>query len=229
VIKQCNQISDNMTDGATQRKIYIGYCRVSTYLQVVKGVSLEEQKEEIRKWCEANNADVEFVVDEGMSGRARREKYEQALNKVLTGTAPDGRQYTGLVGISLSRIGRDAIKLREDVDKLDKAGKQLVLIREGGILDRSTAASRLVFNILADFAEYELENIRERLYNGFRYVVDHPEELKRRGKKPIGRPRKQIPPEALKELKLGVPKAEIIRKYHLSHNVVYRVAKELGL
>ena len=200
---------------------------MSTYLQVIKGVSLEEQKEEIRRWCNANNADVEIIVDEGKSGRARRENYEKALDKVLNGTAPDGRSYAGLVGISLSRIGRDAIKLREDVDKLEKAGKELVLIREGGVLDRSTATGKLIFNILADFAEFELENTRERLYNGYRYVIEHPEELKRRGKKPIGRPKTQLPQEAKMLLKNGTPKAQVARKFHVGMRVIYRTIKEM--
>lgn len=148
---------------------------------------------------------------------------------MLNGTAPDGRSYAGLVGISLSRIGRDAIKLREDVDKLEKAGKELVLIREGGVLDRSTATGKLIFNILADFAEFELENTRERLYNGYRYVIEHPEELKRRGKKPIGRPKTQLPLEAIKKLREGVPKSVVAREYHVGMRVIYRTCKELGI
>jgi len=129
----------------------------------------------------------------------------------------------------LSRLGRDAIKLRQDVDKLEKANKQLVLIREGGVLDRSNAASKFFFNILSDFAEYEIENMRERLVNGYMYVREHPEELKRRGKKPIGRPKTQLPLEAIKKLREGVPKSVVARQYHVGLRVVYRTMKELGI
>ena len=47
----------------------VGYKRVSTFIQMEDGYSLEYQQSEIEKYCQAHNLElVEIYADEGKSG-----------------------------------------------------------------------------------------------------------------------------------------------------------------
>ena len=135
----------------------VGYIRVSTAGQVLDGVSLEAQRSRIRNWCDTNEYHLVAVhTDAGVSGK--RADNRPALQKALASVC--GRRGGALVVYSLSRLARstkDAIAIAE---RLDKAGADLVSLSEK--IDTTTAAGKMIFRLLAVFAEFERDLVSER-------------------------------------------------------------------
>jgi site-specific DNA recombinase len=142
----------------------IAYIRVSTAEQADEGVSIDAQRSRIRAWCEANGyrlADV--FTDAGLSGKRadNRRGLQDALQTVCKARG------AALVVHSLSRLARstkDAIGIAE---RLDKAGADLVSLSER--IDTTSAAGRMIFRMLAVFAEFERDLISERIKS----ALDH--------------------------------------------------------
>ena len=131
------------------------YCRVSTEGQAVEGVSLEAQQTKAQAWCIANGYQVKAVfVDAGVSGKRadNRPELQKALAACSKGDA--------LVVYSLSRLARstvDTISISED---LSKKKADLVSLQEK--LDTTTAAGKMMFQMLAVLAEFERNLVSER-------------------------------------------------------------------
>jgi site-specific DNA recombinase len=141
--------------GVTMRKQAIGYVRVSTQGQVKEGVSLDAQRAKIAVWCDLNDYDLLTVfADEGLSGASmhKRDGLNAALKLATTGTA--------LVCYSMSRLARSTHDMIGISARLDKQGADLVSLTEK--IDTTTAAGRMVFRLLASFAEFERDQTSER-------------------------------------------------------------------
>lgn len=140
------------------------YVRVSTTKQADNGQSIEAQKAKARAWAELNGYDVGSVhVDAGLSGRRadNRPALQEALAAVGKGDA--------LVVYSLSRLARstrDAINVAEQIEK---RGADLVSTSEK--LDTTTAAGKMVFRMFAVFAEFESDQISERVKLGMHHKM----------------------------------------------------------
>lgn len=140
----------------------IGYIRVSTAEQVAGGVSLDAQEAKIQAWAEVNDADlVKVYADKGISGaRADRPGLVQAIDHATeTGAA--------LVVYSLSRLSRSTKDTLAIAERMDKAGADLVSISEK--IDTTTAAGKMVFRMLAAMAEFERDQIAERIKSSMDY------------------------------------------------------------
>ena len=135
----------------------IGYIRVSTGGQAVDGVSLDAQRERIEAWRAANGYRlVEVFSDRGISGK--RADNRPALQRSLKAVC--AKRGAALVVYSLSRLvrsTRDAVNIGE---RLDKSGADLVSLSEQ--IDTTTAAGKMVFRMLAVFAEFERDLVSER-------------------------------------------------------------------
>ncbi len=134
-----------------------GYCRVSSVGQAVDGVSLDAQRGKIEAWCVANEADlVDVMVDAGMSGgRAdNRQGLQDCLGAVCKGKG------NVLVVYSLSRMARSTKDTIIISERLQKAGANLVSLSEK--IDTTSAAGKMVFRMLAVFAEFEKDLASER-------------------------------------------------------------------
>lgn len=134
----------------------IGYVRVSTRDQATDGVSLGAQRARIEAWCTAH--DYELVAcrrDEGISGATlrRRPGAQRALDEACDGGLV-------LVVYSLSRLSRSLADTLTIAERLGRSGAELVSLSEN--LDTTSAAGRMVFKILAVFAEFEREIGGER-------------------------------------------------------------------
>ncbi len=135
----------------------IGYIRVSTAGQATAGVGLETQRERIRKWCEANEYRLTAVyTDAGVSGKRadNRPDLQRALAAVC------GRPPGTLVVYSLSRLARSTKDCIAIAERMDKAGADLVSLSER--IDTTTAAGKMIFRLLAVFAEFERDLVSER-------------------------------------------------------------------
>ena len=131
------------------------YCRVSTELQANEGVSLEAQQAKAKAWCLANDYDVtEIYVDAGISGKRADNRAE--LQRALA----DCKKGDALVVYSLSRLVRSTVDTIEISETLSKKKADLVSLQEK--LDTTTAAGKMMFQMLAVLAEFERNLVSER-------------------------------------------------------------------
>lgn len=141
----------------------IGYVRVSTEGQATEGVSLDAQRARIEAWALANGAELLAVhIDAGISGG--RADNRPALQAALDAAC---KAKAALVVYSLTRLSRstrDALAISE---RLDEAGADLVSLSEK--IDTTSAAGRMLFRMLAVFAEFERDQIRERTSMAMRH------------------------------------------------------------
>lgn len=143
-------------------KTAIGYIRVSTEKQANEGVSLESQRARIEQWCLANGYELgQVYVDAGISGKRMdtRKELQAALATLKKGQA--------LVAYSLSRLARstkDALTIGETVSK-----KKADLVSLSEQIDTTTAAGKMMFQMLAVLAEFERNLVAERTTNALQH------------------------------------------------------------
>ena len=140
----------------------IGYVRVSTEQQANEGVSLEAQRAKIEHWCKANDYElVNVYVDAGISGKSmdKRPGLLDALKSLKKGMA--------LVSYSLSRLARstkDALSIGEAVAK--KKADMVSLTEQ---IDTTTAAGKMMFQMLSVLVEFERNLLAERTTNALQH------------------------------------------------------------
>ena len=148
--------------------------KVCLYARVSKALDQnpENQLIELRKWATnaGHNVIGEFVDE--VSSKDTRPQKEEVLRKMRLGEAD------GVAFWSLDRWGRTASELIFELEEFSKTGKSLISLKEG--IDLSTAAGRLMANMLAIMANFERDRIRERTLLGLARA-------KAQGKK-LGRP-----------------------------------------
>lgn len=131
-----------------------GYTRVSTVMQCQDGVSLDQQKKDIERYCEYNQITlVKLYEDAGYSGS---DFDRPAFNSLLSEIQPDEL----FIVWDLSRYSRitwHAIKTAED---LYKKGVYLVSLKEK--IDLSTAMGKCCFTIICCFMDLERRKVAER-------------------------------------------------------------------
>ena len=151
------------------------YARISMALKQ----DADNQLIELRRWAVASqHVIVGEFVDEVSSKDTRPQK--EAILKMLRLGEIDGVAF-----VALDRWGRNMSELVLELEEFSKSGKSLISLKEG--LDLSTAAGRLMANMLAAFANFERDRIRERVLMGLARA-------RQRGRVG-GRPRK-TPPES---------------------------------
>lgn len=136
-------------------KAAIGYVRVSTDKQASEGVSLEAQEARIKSWCDANGYElVQVFVDAGISGKSMEAR--KGLKDALGSLKKD----MALVSYSLSRLARSTKDALEIAEKVSKKKAHMVSLSEA--IDGTTAAGRMMFQMLCVLAEFERNLISER-------------------------------------------------------------------
>lgn len=124
-----------------------GYARVST-----TGQSLEAQEAEL------NNAGCDIIYKEKITGTTKeRAQFIELMEKISEGDT--------LVITKLDRFARSTKDAIELVTDLYEKGV-IVHVLNLGVIDRSTAAGKLMFNVFAAFAEFERDMIVERTQEG---------------------------------------------------------------
>src|SRR4051794_3913627 len=132
-----------------------GYVRVSTARQAAEGLSLPEQEGAIRERAEREGWElVGTFTDAGISGRkADRPELLRMLEELPS--------LDRIIITSLDRLGRNASGMLELFDRLRNSGVELVAIRQN--IDTSTAMGRLIPNLMAVLAQWEAEQLGERV------------------------------------------------------------------
>jgi site-specific DNA recombinase len=135
------------------------YARVSTAEQV-DGTSLGTQVDTCRAYADGQGWTVhDSYIDEGVSGsKATRPALDRLLAAARVGTVQV------VIVSKLDRIGRSMRHLAALLGELDD--RNIVLVSVSEAFDSSTPSGRLHRNMLGSFAEFEREQIRERMSSG---------------------------------------------------------------
>lgn len=141
----------------------IGYVRVSTEDQAAHGVSLDAQRTKLEQYASLFDHElVDVIVDAGVSAKSlNREGLSSALARLDAGEAE------GLLVAKLDRLTRSVKDLGSLLDDYFRARFSLLSVADQ--IDTSTAAGRLVLNVLASVSEWEREAIGERTSAALRH------------------------------------------------------------
>ena len=134
----------------------MGYARVSTDKQAESGVSLEAQVAKIHAMAVVHGAELlDTIVDGGESAKSlNRPGVERLL------TIVDRREVDAVIVAKLDRLTRSVKDLCELLERFERRGVALISVAES--LDTSSAAGRLVLNIMTAVSQWEREAIGER-------------------------------------------------------------------
>src|SRR5699024_344789 len=136
------------------------YARVSTEDQ-----SLYVQEQAIQAYAEAQDEEWTIYQEKQSGGKADREELRHALKATQRGNK--------FVVYKLDRLARSTKQLYQISDELQEKGAEFISIQDH--IDTTTSTGRAMFGMLAVFAEFERDIIRERTQAGLKAA-------KRRGK-----------------------------------------------
>lgn len=185
------------------------YLRVSTQEQ-----SPELQRNEIENYCKSRGwENVTFYEDFGYSGAnfSSRNGYKQLVKDARL------RKFDTLVVFKLDRIGRSLIDVVSFLNELQELSITFIALRDS--IDLSTSSGKLLTSLIASFAEYERNIIRERTLAGLAVA-------RKRGKT-LGRPKKRNDAQIIELYKQGLTCRAIANKLDTSAMTVSRAIKSL--
>src|SRR5919112_5683548 len=124
--------------------------------------TIEIQREFLQEYCRLYSLEVvQIYADDGVSGTVPLQ--ERPEGRRLLEDAKEGKFSTLLV-YRLDRLGRSLLVIVDAHDRLQASGVAVKSDTEP--IDTSNPSGRLIFQMLASFAEYERETIRERTRAG---------------------------------------------------------------
>jgi DNA invertase Pin-like site-specific DNA recombinase len=176
-----------------QNNTFFAYCRESVDLET--GINI--QKEKILKYCEYTGREIsKWFIDNDATAYKYRPYYDKMMKELILSDAK------GLICTHLFRFGRNTQEVLLEHGKLKSAGKELVFTEHQ--IDSDTTVGKAMLGMLAVFADFERDTIRERLEGGRKYARIHGT----KSGKPMHRPSKQINWKTFDELttkKLSIP------------------------
>jgi site-specific DNA recombinase len=149
------------------------YVRVSTDEQAKEGFSIPAQRERLRAFCQSQGWElVHEYVEEGWSAKdLARPKMQQMLNDIKKG------EIDIILVYRLDRLTRSVLDLYLLLQTFDQYNVAFRSATE--VYDTSTAMGRLFITLVAALAQWERENLAERVKFGIEQMIDE-------GKKPGG-------------------------------------------
>ena len=138
------------------------YCRVSTEEQATEGFSIHAQKDKLTKYASINDWNiVDYYVDDGISGKNLTERPEvtRLIEDVKKGKIKNVLIY------KLDRLTRSVKDLIYLIELFDK--NNCTFNSQTEKIDTSNAVGRMFVKIIGIFAEFERENLAERVTFGY--------------------------------------------------------------
>ena len=181
------------------------YARVSTHDQQ----TIPLQTRAMLEYAARRGWTITLQVKEVGSGAAQRERREQLLE------AARRREIDGVLVWRLDRWGRSVTDLLATLQELEHLGVGFVSLTEA--LDLTTPAGRAMAGLLAVFAEFEREILRERVRAGLAQARENGQRL--------GRPATAaVHADQVRKLYgAGTSKAEIARRLQIGRTSVRRI------
>jgi DNA invertase Pin-like site-specific DNA recombinase len=181
------------------------YARVSTLDQQ----TLPMQSRAMREYAVRRGWTIAMQVKEVGSGATQRQLREKLLEAVRR------REIDVVVVWRLDRWGRSVTDLLATMQELEHLGVGFVSLTEA--LDLTTPAGRAMAGLLAVFAEFEREILRERVRAGLAHA--------RQNGKRLGRPATAaMHTNQIRKLRLcGLNKSEIARRLNIGRTSVRRI------
>src|SRR5205809_989017 len=181
------------------------YARVSTNDQQ----TLPMQSRAMREYAARRNWSIAMQISEVGSGAAHREAREQLME------AARRREIDVVLVWRLDRWGRSVTDLLATLQELEHLGVGFVSLNEA--LDLTTPAGRAMAALLAVFATFEREILRERVRAGLAHA--------RQNGKRLGRPATAAlhTPDIRRLYRAGVSKSEIARRLRIGRTSVRRI------
>src|SRR5216683_3419727 len=181
------------------------YARVSTNDQQ----TLAMQNRAMREYAARRGWTIAVQVREVGSGAAKRQAREKLLE------AARRREIDVVLVWRLDRWGRSVTDLLATLQELEHLSVGFVSLTEA--LDLTTPAGRAMAGLLAVFAEFERDILRERVCAGLAHA--------RQNGKRLGRPiTAQLQADQVRKLyRDGVSKAEIARRLRIGRTSVRRI------
>lgn len=185
-------------------KMIIGYTRVSTDVQ-----TLDMQLDAMNAYAAETGEEIE-IYQEKESTRKKREQLDLALKMARKGDT--------FVVYKLDRLARSTKELYVITEELKEKGVKFVSLNDN--IDTSTAVGKAMFGMLAVFAEFEREIIRERTQAGL-------EAARKRGR-PGGRPVIALPTKkhVVTLFESGESATDIAKEYGIGRSTVYKIINE---
>lgn len=190
----------------TPAELRVGlYARVSTHDQQ----TIPLQTRAMREYATRRGWTITLQVKEVGSGAAQRERREQLLE------AARRREIDVVLVWRLDRWGRSVTDLLATLQELEHLGVGFVSLTEA--LDLTTPAGRAMAGLLAVFAEFEREILRERVRAGLAHA-------RQKGQR-LGRPATAAlhADQVRKLYRAGTSKSEIARRLQIGRTSVRRV------
>ena len=181
------------------------YSRVSTHDRQ----TLPLQNRALREYAARRGWTIAMQMKEAGSGAAQRELREKLLD------AARRRDIDVVLVWRLDRWGRSVADLVSTLQELERLGAGFVSLTEA--LDLTTPAGRAMAGLLAVFAQFEREILRERVRAGLAHA--------RQNGKRLGRPQTAAlqTSQVRKLYRAGVSKAEIARRLQIGRTSVRRI------
>jgi DNA invertase Pin-like site-specific DNA recombinase len=181
------------------------YARVSTQDQQ----TIPMQTRALREYATRRGWTIALQVKEIGSGASQRERREQLLE------AARRREIDVVLVWRLDRWGRSVTDLLATLQELEHLGVGFVSLTEA--LDLTTPAGRAMAALLAVFAEFEREILRERVRAGLAHARQNGQRL--------GRPATAtLHADQVRKLqRAGISKSEIARRLQIGRTSVRRI------
>ena len=195
-----------------------GYIRVSTEKQTT-----EVQKYEIEKYCERNGLRIDKWIDETISGAKdlKKRKISGMLRRLKKGDI--------IICTEISRLGRSMQIIWRIMDICLSKNVTIISLKEHYRLS-DDPMSKFILSVYSYAAETERLLISERTKEGLA-------KKKREGKvlgRPVGSKTKVLKLDMVRErfekdLRSGMAKTRIAKKYKVNPSTVYDYIRRLGL